>query len=161
MFIWSKLYRLPLKKVVGCQKNPAVARGVARNSFWVGIMFTARYYSPIYTSSLTTSAAISAQNNFQGLILGGYIYRYKLTHRRYAPGCCVYRYYVIVRQSLNARLVFGYLCRSQPSVTPAQTQGEGHNATVGHADRRECVVYVWEKGIPVVCRFVHNLLQQQ
>ena len=28
------------------------------------------------TSSLTTLAAISAQNNFQGLILGGYIYRY-------------------------------------------------------------------------------------
>ena len=27
----------------------------------------------LYTSSLTTSAAISAQNNFQGLILGGYI----------------------------------------------------------------------------------------
>jgi len=38
----------------------------------------------LYTSSLTTSAAISAQNNFQGLILGGYIYRY--TPRRYAPG---------------------------------------------------------------------------
>ena len=37
-----------------------------------------------YTSSLTTSAAISAQNNFQGLILGGYIYRY--APRRYAPG---------------------------------------------------------------------------
>jgi len=30
----------------------------------------------LYTSSLTTSTAISAQNNFQGLILGGYIYRY-------------------------------------------------------------------------------------
>jgi len=28
----------------------------------------------LYTSSLTTSAAISAQNNFKGLILGGYIY---------------------------------------------------------------------------------------
>ena len=37
----------------------------------------------LYISSLTTSAAISAQNNFQGLILGGYIYRY--TPRRYAP----------------------------------------------------------------------------
>ena len=47
--------------------------------------FTASYYSPIYTSSLTTSAAISAQNNFQGLILGGYIYRY--TPRRYGPEC--------------------------------------------------------------------------
>jgi len=32
----------------------------------------------IYTSSLTTLAAISAQNNFQGLILVGYIYRYTL-----------------------------------------------------------------------------------
>ena len=32
---------------------------------------------------LTSSAAISAQNNFQGLILGGYIYRY--TPRRYVP----------------------------------------------------------------------------
>jgi len=30
----------------------------------------------MYASSLTTSAAISAQSNFQGLILGGYIYRY-------------------------------------------------------------------------------------
>jgi len=36
-----------------------------------------------YTSSLTSSAAISAQHNFQGLILGGNIYRY--TPRRYAP----------------------------------------------------------------------------
>jgi len=34
----------------------------------------------------TTSAAIGAQNNFQGLILGGYIYRY--TPRLYAPGPC-------------------------------------------------------------------------
>jgi len=38
----------------------------------------------LYTSSLTASAAISAQSNFQGMILGGYIYRY--TPRRYAPG---------------------------------------------------------------------------
>ena len=37
----------------------------------------------LYTSSLTTSAAISAKNNFQGLILGGYIYRYT-PPRRYA-----------------------------------------------------------------------------
>jgi len=43
----------------------------------------------LYTSSLTTSAAISAQNNFQGLILGGYIYRY--TPRRYAPVTRVFR----------------------------------------------------------------------
>jgi len=40
-----------------------------------------------YTSSLTSSAAISAQHNFQGLILGGYIYRY--TPRRYAPAVCL------------------------------------------------------------------------
>ena len=39
----------------------------------------------LYTSSLTTTAASSAQNNFQGLILGGYIYRYT-PPRRYAPG---------------------------------------------------------------------------
>jgi len=59
-------------------------RGVARSSFWVGIIF---YYTTLQSyilySSLTTSAAISAQNNFHGLILGGYIYRY--TPRRYAP----------------------------------------------------------------------------
>jgi len=40
-----------------------------------------------YTSSLRSSAAISAQHNFQGLILGGYIYRY--TPRRYAAGTMV------------------------------------------------------------------------
>ena len=66
-----------------CAQTHNRPSGVARNSFWVGIIFTARYYSPIYTSSLTTSAAISAQNNFQGRILEGYIYRY--TPRRYAP----------------------------------------------------------------------------
>ena len=60
------------------------SRGVARNSFWVGIIFLLHDTTVLYTSSLTTSAAISAQNNFQGLILGGYIYRY--TPRRYAPG---------------------------------------------------------------------------
>ena len=51
-------------------------RGVARNSFRVGIIFLLHDTTVLYTSSLTTSAAISAQNNFQGLILGGYIYRY-------------------------------------------------------------------------------------
>ena len=61
-----------------------VSRGVARNSFWVGIILLLHDTLQSYTSSLTTSAAISAQNNFQGLILGGYIYRY--TPRRYAPG---------------------------------------------------------------------------
>jgi len=34
-----------------------------------------------YTSRLTSSAAISAQHNFQGLILGGYI------HRESKKGC--------------------------------------------------------------------------
>jgi len=53
-----------------------VFRGVARNSFWVGIIFLLYDSTVLYTSSLTTSAAITAQNNFQGLILGGYIYRY-------------------------------------------------------------------------------------
>ena len=53
-----------------------LSRGVARNSFWVGIIFLLHDTTVIYTSSLMTSAAISAQNNFQGLILGGYIYRY-------------------------------------------------------------------------------------
>ena len=48
-----------------------MARGVARNSFWVGIIFLLHNTTVLYTSSLTTSAAISAQNNFQGLILGG------------------------------------------------------------------------------------------
>jgi len=46
-------------------------------------MFPAPYTAVLYTSSLTTSAAVSVQNNFQGLILEGYIYRY--TPRRYAP----------------------------------------------------------------------------
>jgi len=60
------------------------ARGVARNSFWVCIIFYCTILqSYIYTNSLATSAAISSQNNSQGLILGGYIYRY--TPRRYAP----------------------------------------------------------------------------
>jgi len=46
-----------------------LARGVARNSFWVGIFFYCTiYYSP--TSSLTTSAAISAQNNWPGTDFG-------------------------------------------------------------------------------------------
>ena len=60
-------------------------RGVAKNSFWVGIIFLLHDTTVLYTSSLTTSAAISAQNNFQGLILGGYIYRYT-PPRRYAAG---------------------------------------------------------------------------
>ena len=52
----------------------------------------------LYTSSLTTSAAISAQNNFQGLILGGYIYRYT-PPRRYAPAWSVL--HCVVRASKN------------------------------------------------------------
>ena len=54
----------------------ANARGVARNSFWVGIIFLLHDTTVLYTSSLTTLAVTSAQNNLQGLILGGYIYRY-------------------------------------------------------------------------------------
>jgi len=60
-----------------------LTRGVARNSFWVGIIFLLYDTTVLYTSSLATSAAISAQHNFQGLNSGGYIYRY--TPRRYAP----------------------------------------------------------------------------
>jgi len=41
-----------------------------------GYNFVLHDTTVLYTNSLTTSAAISAQNNFQGLILGGYIYRY-------------------------------------------------------------------------------------
>jgi len=39
----------------------------------VGIIFLVHDTTVLYTSSLTTSAAISAQNNYQGLILGGYV----------------------------------------------------------------------------------------
>ena len=49
-----------------------------------GYDFLLHHTTVLYTSSLTTSAAMSAQNNFQGLILGGYIHRY--TPSRYAPG---------------------------------------------------------------------------
>jgi len=59
-------------------------RGIARNSFWVGINFLLHNTTVQYTNSMTSSAEISAQNNFQWLILGGYIYRY--TPRRYSPG---------------------------------------------------------------------------
>jgi len=38
-----------------------------------GYNFVLHDTTVLYTNSLTTSAAISAQNNFQGLILGGYI----------------------------------------------------------------------------------------
>ena len=41
------------------------ARGVARNSFWVGINFLLHSTTVLYTNSLTSSAEISAQNNFQ------------------------------------------------------------------------------------------------
>jgi len=68
-------------RATDCQRALLNSRGVARNSFWVGIIFYCTIIQS-YTSSLTTSAAIIAKNNFQGLILGGYIYRY--TPRRYA-----------------------------------------------------------------------------
>jgi len=51
--------------------NHGHSRGVARNVFG-GINF----YCTILQSYMTSSPAISAQNNFQGPILGGYIYRY-------------------------------------------------------------------------------------
>jgi len=53
-------------------------RGVARNLFFVGYKFLLhnRPTTVLYSSSLTSSAAISEQNNFQWLIWGGYIYRY-------------------------------------------------------------------------------------
>ena len=40
---------------------------------------------------LTSSAAISAQNNFQGLILGGYIYRYTPIGKALTIGSIAYR----------------------------------------------------------------------
>jgi len=45
-----------------CQR--VIDRGVARNSFWVGIIFLLHETTVLYTTSLTTSAAVSAQNNF-------------------------------------------------------------------------------------------------
>ena len=71
--------RLILRRIIGSLfaiTHTVISRGVARNSFWVGIIFLLHNTTVLYTSSRTTSAAISAQNNFQGLILGGYIYRY-------------------------------------------------------------------------------------
>ena len=59
--------------MLGRQIHSVTYRGVARNSFWVGIIFLVHDTTVLYTSSLTTSAAISAQNNYQGLILGGYV----------------------------------------------------------------------------------------
>ena len=52
--------------------NDSGVRGVARSSLWMGgYNFLLQDTTVLYTSSLTTSAAI-AQNNSQGLILGGY-----------------------------------------------------------------------------------------
>jgi len=53
-------------------------KGVARNLFW-GHKFLLHNTTVLYI--LTSSTAISAQNNFQGLIL----YRYRPTPRRYGP----------------------------------------------------------------------------
>ena len=58
-------------------------QGRSQKFVFGGYKFLLHNTTVLYTSRLTLSAAISAQNNFQGLILGGYIYRY--TPRRYAP----------------------------------------------------------------------------
>jgi len=52
------------------------AQGRSQKFILGGYNFLLHDTTVLYTSSLTTSAAISTQNNFQGLILGGYIYRY-------------------------------------------------------------------------------------
>jgi len=52
------------------------AQGRSQKFILGGYNFLLHDTTVLYTSSLTTSAAISAQNNFQGLILGRYIYRY-------------------------------------------------------------------------------------
>jgi len=84
-----------------------IGRGVARNSFWVGIILYCTILQSYILAGLTTSAAISAQNNFQGLILGGYIYRY--TPRRYAP---VHR---VKWRHISMVAIRSPFCRSRPS----------------------------------------------
>jgi len=64
-------------------KTVHLEQGRSQKFILGGYNFLLHDTTVLYTSSLTTLAAISAQNNFQGLILGGYIYRY--TPRRYAP----------------------------------------------------------------------------
>jgi len=45
----DKLFQDTLRRVAKFRENRAQGRVVARNSFWVGIIFfTARYYSPTY-----------------------------------------------------------------------------------------------------------------
>jgi len=67
---------------IGRESGP-IKQGRSQKFILGGYNFLLHDTAVLYTSSLSTSAAISAQNNFQGLILGGYIYRY--TPRRYAP----------------------------------------------------------------------------
>jgi len=76
------------------------SRGVARNLFLGGYEFLLHNTTVLYNSSLTSSAAISAQNNFQGLIFGGYIYWYRPTHRRYAPGELTFTFAICCRPSV-------------------------------------------------------------
>ena len=52
------------------------AQGRSQKFILRGYNFLLHDTTVLSTSSLATSAAISGQNNFQGLILGGYIYRY-------------------------------------------------------------------------------------
>jgi len=78
-FWWS----LPRLVQGANQKSTVCPQGRSKKFILGGYNFLLHDTTVLYTSSLTTWAAISAQNNFQGLILGGYIYRY--TPRRYAP----------------------------------------------------------------------------
>jgi len=73
-------------------------RRVARNLFW-GIIFYSTILQPYNISSLTTSAAIRAQN-FHRLILGGYIYRH--TASRYAPGYDTTCYVLMCAQKMTS-----------------------------------------------------------
>jgi len=76
----------------------------------------------LYTSSLTISAAISAQNNFQGLILRGYIYRYTppvATPLAVLPAVCVASCRHSSRNSLKAK--FHYAISFEPSSNQLRT----------------------------------------
>jgi len=59
-----------------CYRPSSVVQGRSQKFVLGWYKFLLHNTAVRYTSSLTSSAAISAQHNFQGLILGGYIYRY-------------------------------------------------------------------------------------
>ena len=77
------IHRRTLNQSTG-DKFPSPSKGIVRNLFW-GYKFVLHNTTVVFASSLTSLAAISAQNNFQGLILCGYIYRYNPHPRRYSP----------------------------------------------------------------------------